>query len=51
MLEQFIIFTKGGLILYIYGNLMLQGDPIFQLIKNILLEVNLNIEYFKFLIF
>jgi signal recognition particle receptor subunit alpha len=38
MLEQFLIFTKGGLILYQQGALKLAGEPISHLIQSVLLE-------------
>lgn len=39
MLERFLIFTKGGLILYEQGEGILSGDPITRLIQTVLLEV------------
>ena len=39
MLEQFLIFTKGGLILFQSGAAKLNGEPVANLVQNILLEV------------
>jgi len=39
MLEQFLIFTKGGLILFQSGASKLSGEPVANLVQNILLEV------------
>ena len=38
MLEQFLIFSKGGLILYQTGSENLPGNPVAQLIASVLLE-------------
>lgn len=45
MLEQFVVFTKGGLVLYRNGVGELHGNPINALISSILLEVRLQSIY------
>lgn len=39
MLEQFLIFSKGGLVLFQAGQSKLAGEPIAQLVQTVLLEV------------
>lgn len=48
MLEQFLIFSKGGLILFQAGQTKLSGEPVTQLVQTILLEVRLFVARFTF---
>lgn len=43
MIDHFSIFTKSGIVLWSYNLAKLKGNPIDNLIRNVILEVNYSI--------
>ena len=48
MLDFFWIFTKGGIILWSFQSFPIRGNPVNDLIQNILLEVSLSFSFSPF---
>jgi len=46
MLDQFSIFTKAGALLWSFNYCKMKGNPVNELIKNVLLEVFLISSFF-----
>jgi len=52
MIEQFLIFTKGGIVLWAKSADALKGDPVNNLIRQVLLQVVIYFfDYFLFWFF